>query len=222
MALMFSQYRKYRILIFIVVPIVCAYEVVFSLGSAYRSFHNLIGFFGLLPFSGNPDKSEERNRDFDCSDIYIFWNSAWFALQRTILLEDAQAVIRDKKIQASEFEAVYCTGFHLYTERAQGTLPPRDWKMFFYEFRALIPFIDHTTYHPQYWYARNDFPEAVVPPTTTGVIADSAIWGGESRFISAQSNKWCNFCASDALVPSTARKMVGINSSIFTVMQCVS
>jgi len=51
--------------------------------------------------------------------------------------------------------------------------------MFFYEFIAVIPFLDHTAYDPQYWYARNYFPQAVVSPPTMGVIADSAIWSGE-------------------------------------------
>jgi hypothetical protein len=39
--------------------------------------------------------------------------------------------------------------------------------------------VDHTTWNPQYWYARYYFPNAVVPPQTLGPIADSAIWGGE-------------------------------------------
>ncbi len=177
MALMFSQYRKYRILIFIVVPIVCAYEVVFSLGSRIVVFTILLAFLGFYHFRVTPI-SLRKGIVTLIALIFIF-SGIGMVRSSTYNLEDAQAVIRDKKIQASEFEAVYCTGFHLYTERAQGTLPPRDWKMFFYEFRALIPFIDHTTYHPQYWYARNYFPEAVVPPTTMGVIADSAIWGGE-------------------------------------------
>lgn len=51
--------------------------------------------------------------------------------------------------------------------------------MFFYEFIAVIPFLDHVSYHPQYWYARYYFPDAAVPPQTMGVVADSAIWGGE-------------------------------------------
>jgi hypothetical protein len=51
--------------------------------------------------------------------------------------------------------------------------------MFFNDIISIIPFIDHIKYNPQYWYARNYFPKAVVPPTTMGVLADSAIWGGE-------------------------------------------
>ncbi len=80
---------------------------------------------------------------------------------------------------ASEFGAVYFTGFHLYTERAAGSLPPREWPMLFSELVAIVPFIDHERWNPQYWYARNYFPNAVVPPETIGPIAESALWGGE-------------------------------------------
>ena len=69
--------------------------------------------------------------------------------------------------------------FHLYFERKHNIMPSSDWRMFFNDFISIIPFIDHITYNPQYWYARNNFPTADVPPTTMGILADSAIWGGE-------------------------------------------
>jgi len=177
LGLMFNQYRRYRMLIFIFVPIVCAYELVYSFGSRIAAFTILLAFLGFYHFRVSPISLKKGvvfliALAFLFSGIHIIRNSNYN-------LEDAQAVIKENKIQASEFEAVYCTPFHLYVERAQGTLPPRHWRMFFYEFIALIPFLDHITYYPQYWYARNYFPEAVVPPTTMGVIADSAIWGGE-------------------------------------------
>jgi hypothetical protein len=178
LALMFSQYRKYRMLIFSLVPIVCAYEVIYSLGSRIVAFTILMAFFGFYHFRVSPITLRKgivvlivlafvfigieivRSSDYDLDDAFYHG-------------------VKQKQVVASEFEAVYCTGFHLYVERSQKTLPPRDWEMFIYEFISVIPFIDHTKYHPQYWYARNYFPEAIVPPTTMGVIADSAIWGGE-------------------------------------------
>jgi hypothetical protein len=48
-----------------------------------------------------------------------------------------------------------------------------------YELIAIVPFLDHTTNHPVYWYAREYFPEAPVPPATMGIVAMSALWGGE-------------------------------------------
>ncbi len=44
---------------------------------------------------------------------------------------------------------------------------------------AVVPFVDHETWNPMYWYARNYFPNAIVPPATVGPIAESAVWGGE-------------------------------------------
>jgi len=178
LALMFSQYRRYRMLIFIFVLIVCAYEVVYSLGSRIVAFTNLLAFFGFYHFRVTPISLKKGivlliALAFLFSGIEIFRSTNYN-------METAQyEVIKENKIKASEFEAVYFTGFHLYVERAQDTLPSRHWEMFFWEFISLIPFIDHITYHPQYWYARNYFPKADVPPTTMGVIADSAIWGGE-------------------------------------------
>ena len=51
--------------------------------------------------------------------------------------------------------------------------------MFFNDFISLVTFADFTRWNPQYWYARNYFPDAIVPPETMGPIAESAIWGGE-------------------------------------------
>jgi hypothetical protein len=178
LALMFSQYRRYRVLIFIVVPTICAYEVIFSLGSRIVASTILMAFIGFYHFRVKPISMKK-------GILFLFVLASLFSGIAIIRasnysLEDAKdKVLRQKKITASEFEAVYCTGFHLYLERARGTLPRRDWRMAFYEFISLIPFVDHKKYHPLYWYARNYFPEAIVPPTTMGVLADSAIWGGE-------------------------------------------
>lgn len=177
MALMFSQYRKYRIFIFIIVPIVCAYEVVFSLGSRIVAFTILLAFLGFYNFRVTPISLKKGIVSL-VALVFLFSVIGILRLS-TNTMEATQEVISNKTIKASEFESVYCTGFHLYFERSQGTLPSRDWKMFVYELRALIPFIDHTTYHPQYWYARNYFSDKALPPTTMGVIAESGIWGGE-------------------------------------------
>jgi hypothetical protein len=97
-----------------------------------------------------------------------------------IILHAAQHNILDQHtIVASELEAVYCTSFHLYAERNAHTLPSRDFLMFLNDMLMIIPFIDHTSYNPQYWYARHYFPNSEVAPTTMGILANSAIWGGE-------------------------------------------
>lgn len=177
LSLMFSQYRKYRMLIFIVVPIICIYEVVNSFGSRILAFTNILAFLGFYHF-------RVKEISLKKSMLVLIILASLFSVIGFIRpsindLDYARAQMKEKKIYAAEFESVYCTGFHLYTERTKGNLPPRDWRMFFSDVITVIPFIDHTANHPLYWYARSYYPDAVVPKTTVGVIADSAIWGGE-------------------------------------------
>jgi hypothetical protein len=80
---------------------------------------------------------------------------------------------------ASEFGAVFFTSFHLYAERASGSLPPTEWPMFFNDFISLVMPNSFVQYNPQYWYAEHYYPSFEVPPQTNGPIADSALWGGE-------------------------------------------
>lgn len=178
MALMFSQYRRYRILIYLIVPIVCAYEIVFSFGSRIVAFTILMSALGFYHFRVVP--LSFKKSALLVSVLVILFTGIGYVRHFNYSLDDAQYnVTSEKDVQASESEAVYCTGYHLYYERAKGTLPSRDWPMFFNDFIAVIPFIDHIKHNPQYWYARNYFPQAEVPPTTMGVIANSALWGGE-------------------------------------------
>lgn len=90
---------------------------------------------------------------------------------------------------ASEFGSVFYTSFHLYAERAAGTLPHVPWQMFFNDVITLFMPNSFVKYNPQYWYAENYFPSFVIPPQTNGPIADSALWGGEiDLFIRALLN----------------------------------
>jgi hypothetical protein len=178
LALMFNNYIRYRYLIFILVPFLCFFEIVYSFGSRIEALILLLGFGGFYHYRA-------RQISIIKGIVFLFALAVFFSGVELIRssnfsLEKAQDTVITKGIkQASEFEAVYNTSFHLYAEREQGTLPHRDWQMFFHEFIAVIPFLNHTLYDPQYWYARNYFPNAVVPPQTMGVLAESAIWGGE-------------------------------------------
>ncbi|WP_027714511.1 hypothetical protein [Desulfuromonas sp. TF] len=206
MTLMFRQYQKYRIIIFIIVPIICIYETVYSFGSRIETLTLLLAFIGFYHFKVNPISLKK-------GILYLLFLAILFTGIELIRSSDnsfeiaKNAVATEGIKSASEFGAIYYTGFHLYAERDQGNIPPRDWQMFFYEFISLIPFLDHTAYHPQYWYARHYFPNAIVPPQTMGVIVDSAIWGGEfdlfirslingalfamlTRWFLAHRNKW--------------------------------
>jgi hypothetical protein len=178
LALMFSQYRRYRMLIFIVVPLLCAYEIIYSFGSRIETLTILLAFVGFYHFRVNPISLKK-------GILYLFALAVLFSGVEIIRSSNNDlAAAHDTLVtqgikSASEFGAIYYTSFHLYAERSKGTIPPRDWQMFFYEFISLIPFLDHNEYNPQYWYAKHYFPKAEVPPQTMGVIADSAIWGGE-------------------------------------------
>jgi hypothetical protein len=178
MALMFNQYDKYKWLIYVLVPVLCVFEVVYSFGSRIEALIILIAFAGFFHYKKKP-------LSLRSGLIYLFILAAIFSaveLVRSAQLnnQSVESMVSDEGIKAaSEFGAVFNTGMHLYSERQNGGLPNREWPMFIYEFISLIPFVDHTEYHPQYWYARYYFPNSIVPPQTMGVISDSAIWGGE-------------------------------------------
>ena len=84
---------------------------------------------------------------------------------------------------AGELGAVFVPALHLYAERANGTLPPVPWQLFFNDFISMVPLASDTQTQPMYWYAANYFPDAVVPPLTMGPIALSALWGGEISMV---------------------------------------
>lgn len=178
LALMFSKYHKIKIFIFIIVPIFCVYEIVFSFGSRIVAFTLSIAVLGFYHFRVSPISLKKSM--ILLIALAVIFSGIGLIRNYGYDIEKAQyKIIKQNEIRASEFEAVYCTSFHLYYERGKGTLPSKDWQMFFNDIISIIPFIDHIKYNPQYWYARNYFPKAVVPPTTMGVLADSAIWGGE-------------------------------------------
>ena len=178
MALMFSQYRKYRLIIFIVVPVLCAYESIYSYGSRLQTLTLLMAVIGFYNFKVKPISLKKGVVLLIA--LAVLFSGIELIRSSNYSLENAQYAIAEEGIkQASEFGAVFNTGFHLYNERSNGTLPTRPWQMFFTDIISLVPFLDHTANNPQYWYAQNYFPESVVPPQTMGVIAESAIWGGE-------------------------------------------
>src|SRR6266568_1668290 len=179
---MFRNYERYRSYIWAFVLLWAVYEVQNSLGSRIDAFTILIagaalyhycvkritlkkGFLVMLAF-GLVFSVIEMVRSADL-DFSVF----------------KETISQEQGMPAGELGAVYVTGFHLYSERSKGTLPPIDWQVFFNDFISIVPLVDHTKWHPMYWYAKNYFPDAVVPPQTLGPIAESALWGGEIDLI---------------------------------------
>jgi hypothetical protein len=175
---MFGDYRRYRVYIWSFVLLRAVYEVQNSLGSRIDAFVILVaaaalyhycvkritlkkGFLVMLAFGLVFSVIEvARASDFDFSAF-------------------EESISQKQGIPAGELGAVYSTGFHLYSERSKGTLPPIEWQVFFNDFISMVPLVDQTKWHPMYWYAKNYFPDALVPPQTLGPIAESALWGGE-------------------------------------------
>ena len=178
LTLMFHDYRRYKRYIAAVVVVICVYETAYSLGSRIETLSILLGVVCLYHYKVRRISIKQGALAFLA--IATLFSAIELFRSLEFDLSDARNVVSAEGASpASEFGAVYFTGFHLYSERAQGTLPTYGYPMFFSDLLALIPFIDHTEWNPQYWYARNYFPEAAVPPQTMGPIADSAIWGGE-------------------------------------------
>ena len=178
LALMFSDYRRFKYIILLFVLSISAYEMVYSLGSRIETLSILLAVVCLYHFN-------VRNIRFKDGVIYLGGLLALFTVvefYRTANFDIDSALLdfSEKGLKiATEFGAVYYTSFHLYFERLNGTMPPSDWRMLINDFLTIVPFYEHTEFNSQYWYARKYFPDSVVPPQTMGPIADSAIWGGE-------------------------------------------
>lgn len=175
---LFRDYKRNKTLIVLFLIMICAYEMLYSRGSRIASFSLILATIGLYHHC-------VKHISIKRSIVLGLILAIFFTGIEGLRLSNGWGNSAAKTVKASEFEAVYATGFHLYHERSQDTLPPRPWQMRFYEVISIIPLIDHVTYNPQYWYAKIYFPEAAVPPTTMGVIASSALWGGEWELLTA-------------------------------------
>lgn len=179
LVLLFLNYQKYRWLIVIVVIAICVHETTYSLGSRILSLMILLQVACLYHLVVR--KISLARGLAVCLLLGVLFTALEFLRETEFDLGAAQSRISDEGLKtAGEFGAVFLTGFHLYAERAQGSLPPTDWPMFFSDFVSLVTFNDFTLWNPMEWYARNYYPEAVVAPMTLSPIADSAIWGGET------------------------------------------
>jgi hypothetical protein len=174
---LFRNYQKYKLIIPVVVGAICAHEVAYSFGARIQAL--LVLLEAIILYHYTVKKISLKWGLLGCTALAVVFS----AIEVIRMLDDlgsARTVIADEGLKpAAEFISVFFPGFHLYAERAAGTLPPREWPMFFNDFISLFTFGDFTRYYPMDWYARNYYPASEVPPFTMGPIADSAIWGGE-------------------------------------------
>jgi len=182
LTIMFRRYERYRLYILPFILLRAVYEVQYSLGSRIDAFVILIAAATFYHFCF---KRLTLKRGF----LVMLALGLVFSVIEMVRSADLdfstfkETISQEQGMPAGELGAVYVTGFHLYSERSQGTLPPIEWQAFFNDFISLVPLVDQTKWHPMYWYARNYFPDAVVPPLTLGPIAESALWGGEIDLI---------------------------------------
>jgi len=179
LALMFSAYLRYKYFIAPVVLSIVAYELVYSFGSRIESLSILLATACLFHFYVRPLRLATGAAYLFLLLLLFtgveFYRAAEFDIDAVV----NEIVERGLKF-AYEFGAVFYTSFHIYYERALGTLPRPEWLMLINDFFTAVPMYDHITHNSQYWYAGIYFPDAVVPPQTMGPLADSGIWGGEA------------------------------------------
>jgi hypothetical protein len=179
---LFRNYQRYKLIIPVVVAAICTYEISYSYGARIQALIVLLMAMCLYHF--NVRKVSPKiafvagvglTALFTVVEVMRLLQFDW------TLAPSALAEAGSKP--AGEFVSVFYSGFHLYAERAQGTLPVREWPMFFTDIISLFTFGSFTRWNPMDWYTRNYAPDADVAPFTLGPIADSAMWGGEADLL---------------------------------------
>lgn len=178
LVLMFNRYEKYKIMLWLFVLFMAVYEVRNSFGSRIEAFFLLIGSACLYHIYVK--KVSLKKGVF----LFVFLGMVFSGIEvlRSTdfdLTSSKKELAHKQGLPAGELGAVYFPGYHLYSERNAGTLPAVPWQVFINDFISIVPFVDQTKFHPMYWYAKQYYPNSVVPPITLGPIADSALGGGE-------------------------------------------
>jgi hypothetical protein len=182
LTILFRDYKRYRLCIWPFVVLRAGLEVLNSLGSRIDAFFILMASALLYHYLV---KRITLKRGFV---IAVAFGLVFSVIEAVRLVRQSEldpralqdTVLQGRGMPAGELGAVFVPGFHLYAERANGTLPPVEWPVFFNDFISIIPLAGDTKWNPMYWYADNYFPGALVPPVTVGPIAMSALWGGET------------------------------------------
>jgi hypothetical protein len=179
---LFRNYQKYRLIIPVVVTAICAHEIVYSYGARIQALIVLLMAMCLYHFTVKPI-SLRMMAAAGVGLTVVFTAVEVLRLPQFNWASAGSAFVEAASKPAGEFLSVFYSGFHLYGERAQGTLPAREWPMFFNDIISLFTFASFTRWNPMEWYNRNYVPDADVAPFTLGPIADSAIWGGEADLL---------------------------------------
>ena len=175
---LFRNYAKYKYFIPFVVAAICTYEIVYSFGARIQALIVLLQAACLYHFTVR--RITMRAGVTAIAAIVLLFSVVEVVRVLDFDLTSARDALSDEGIRpAGELTSVFFPGFHLYAERAAGTLPPREWPMLFSDIISQFTWGDFTRWNPMSWYHTNYFPQADVAPFTLGPIADSAMWGGE-------------------------------------------
>ena len=178
----FMNFRRFGVLGLLLVASALVFKVLNSMGSRIESLFVLLAAVCL--YQTYVRRINVRKAVTGALLAGVLFTALEVLREVRFNLGDAADLLQASGVQpASEFGAVFLTGFHLYTERAHGTLPPTEWPMFFSDFVSLVMPNSFVRFNPQYWYADQYFPTSPVPPQTNGPIADSALWGGEADLL---------------------------------------
>lgn len=177
LTILFQNYKRYRFYIWPFVLLRVLQEIMGSFGARIGAFMILVAVAVLYHYCVKHVTFKKGLL------LTLAFGLAFSAIEIARATGFSPSDLKDAAMQnegmpAGELGAVFLPGFHLYAERANGTLPPVPWQVFFNDFISLLP-LEQTKWVPMYWYADNYFPDAVVPPMTMGPIALSALWGGE-------------------------------------------
>jgi hypothetical protein len=180
--ILFRNYKRYRLYIWPFVLLRVLQEVLGSLGARIGAFMILVAALFLYQYY-------VKRINLRKGLLLLLAFGLVFSVVETVRSSGLDSSILEKNsfqgqgLPAGELGAVFVPALHLYAERANGTLPPVPWQLFFNDFISMVPLASDTQTQPMYWYAANYFPDAVVPPLTMGPIALSALWGGEISMV---------------------------------------
>jgi hypothetical protein len=178
LTLLFSQYKRFKWVLYFVIASLCILETVYSYGSRIYSLIILLQCFFLYNYF-------VKGVSIKFVMVTSLILMALYSAIEIIRIQDVSSVdIKDSLTDAgigvpAELGAVYVPSFQLYNDRKKNALPTKDWQMFFYDFISPITFNSDTRWNPMWWYGTNYYPLSEVPPFTIGPIAESAMWGGE-------------------------------------------
>jgi hypothetical protein len=175
---LFVNYKKFKLVIPVIVVTICLYETIHTFGSRINAFVILLSTAWLYHMTVRAI-TIKKWLVIGAGLICVFSVVELVRPLDTNQVAAQEVLLEEGFKPPSELGAVFLTSFHLYDERSRGSLPPTEWPMLFSDFISLVPFTDFKGWEPMDWYTRNYYPDALFPPLTLGPIADSAIWGGE-------------------------------------------